>query len=86
MSPDAPPFVSASDLGDYAYCPRSQWYRHHPPPGGPSNEATRHSAAGTRAHAHQLAGERNRAEGRAYYWLLLVLGILVVVGGVLWLR
>jgi hypothetical protein len=81
-----PPFVSASDLADYAYCPRSYWYRQHPPPGGPSAASVRSSARGTRAHAHQLGGERRRAEWGGYYWLLLGVGLLAAVGGALWLR
>jgi CRISPR/Cas system-associated exonuclease Cas4 (RecB family) len=79
-------YVSASDLADYAYCPRSHWYRYHPPPGGPSPEAVRSSVAGTRRHARQLGGERRRAERGALYWAVVVIGILAVVGGLLWLR
>jgi len=84
MSSRDPPFVSASDLADYAYCPRSYWYRTHPPPEGPAPDSVRSSAAGTRSHARQLGGERRRAEHRAAYWVLIVVGLLVVLGGVLW--
>lgn len=86
MPSGAPEYVSASDLADYAYCPRSYWYRHHPPPGGPSDASLRSSAAGTRAHARQLRGERRRAEYGGLYWALVALGVLLAVGGVLWLR
>jgi CRISPR/Cas system-associated exonuclease Cas4 (RecB family) len=79
-------FVSASDLADYAYCPRSHWYRHHPPPGGPSASSVRSAAAGTRSHVRQLGGERRRAERGGLYWALVAVGILAVLGGVLWLR
>ena len=79
-------YVTASDLADYAYCPRSHWYRYHPPPGGPSREAVRSSVAGTRSHLRQLRGVRRRADRGSTYWVLVVVGLLVVVGGVLWLR
>jgi CRISPR/Cas system-associated exonuclease Cas4 (RecB family) len=81
--PDA--WVTASDLADYAYCPRSHWYRDHPPPGGPSNDARRRSAAGTRYHRQSLGAERRRAEHGDAYWVGLGLGVLLIVGGVLWL-
>jgi hypothetical protein len=85
MSSGVPPYVSASDLADYAYCPRSHWYRYHPPPGGPAPDSVRSAAAGTRVHGRQLGGERRRAEHGVAYWLLLAIGLLVVVGGVVWL-
>jgi CRISPR/Cas system-associated exonuclease Cas4 (RecB family) len=86
MSPgETAPFVSASDLADYAYCPRSHWYRHHPPPEGPTPASVRRAELGGRSHARQLGGERRRAEHGGWYWILALLGLLVVVAGVLWL-
>jgi CRISPR/Cas system-associated exonuclease Cas4 (RecB family) len=79
-------YVSASDLADYAYCPRSYWYRYHPPPGGPSEDGMRRSEAGTQAHRRQLGGERRRAGHGGLYWVLAALGVLAAIGGVLWLR
>ncbi|MCI4343551.1 MAG: CRISPR-associated protein Cas4 [Thermoplasmata archaeon] len=86
MTSGGAPYVSASDLADYAYCPRSYWYRHHPPPGGPSRDAVRSSTAGTRSHERQLGGERRRAEFGGWYWLLVAVGLLAMVGGILWFR
>ncbi|MCI4364780.1 MAG: CRISPR-associated protein Cas4 [Thermoplasmata archaeon] len=78
-------YVSASDLADYAYCPRSHWYRHHPPERGPTPDAVRSARAGTRTHHRQLRGERRRSEWRVAYWLLVVAGLLIVLGGSAWL-
>ncbi|MCI4373222.1 MAG: hypothetical protein L3K02_06220 [Thermoplasmata archaeon] len=86
MSAGDTPFVTASDLADYAYCPRSYWYRHHPPPGGPSDASERSSARGIHSHARQLGGELRRAERGGWYWAGVALGILAVVGGIVWLR
>ena len=37
-------WVSATDLAEYAYCPRAWYYRHHPPPEGPAPGSDRRSA------------------------------------------
>ena len=85
MVGEAPVSTSPSDLADYAYCPRSHYYRHHSPEGGPSKEGLRRSAGGERYHSHTLHATRRRAEhGAAYGWLIAV-GVLLAVGGVLWL-
>jgi hypothetical protein len=53
-------WVSASELADYAYCPRSWWYREHPPEGGPAPGAERRARAGVTYHQHVLGAERRR--------------------------
>jgi|HubBroStandDraft_1064217.scaffolds.fasta_scaffold04688_9 hypothetical protein len=78
------PWVSATDLADYAYCPRSHWYHDHPPPGGPSRGALARSAAGTHYHQQVLGAERRRAEHGGAYWVGLVLGVLLLIGGLAW--
>ena len=77
--------TSPSDLADYAYCPRSHWYRHHPPPGGPSAEGIRRAEAGTRFHARALHATRLRSERGRAYWVLVVVGVAVTFGGIVWL-
>ena len=80
-----PGWVSASELAEYAYCPRAHWYSGHPPPGGPAPDARRRSEAGQRYHRATLgAEERREAHGGAYV-ALLVIGALVVIGGFAWL-
>jgi CRISPR/Cas system-associated exonuclease Cas4 (RecB family) len=76
-------YVTASDLADYAYCPRSYWYRYHPPPEGPTPASVRSAAQGEVAHRRQLGAERRRATGGAVYWILLAVGLLAILGGLL---
>jgi len=78
-------WISPSDLADYTYCPRSYWYRHHPPSGGPSRASQRSARAGARFHDRVLAGERRRAEHGGAYWAALLVGLLVTLVGVWWL-
>jgi len=85
MGGSAPVGTSPADLADYAYCPRSHWYRHHPPAVGPSAGSQRRSAEGERFHARTLHRTRVRAEHGAAYVALVVLGLLLMVGGILWL-
>jgi len=75
-------WTSPSDLADYAYCPRSHWYRTHPPPGGPRPESRASATAGVRYHDRVLSGERHRAERGGAYWGVLLVGFgLAVLGG-----
>lgn len=85
MGQRADPGTTPSDLADYAFCPRSYWYRYHPPPGGPSADGVRRVEAGERYHARTLRTARHHAEHGGTYWALVAVGLLVVVGGVLWL-
>jgi CRISPR/Cas system-associated exonuclease Cas4 (RecB family) len=84
MEPDRG-WTSPSDLADYAYCPRSHWYRHHPPAEGPSAAAVERTRAGVRYHDRILTAERRRAERGATYWVGVLAGLGLVVGGVVWL-
>jgi CRISPR/Cas system-associated exonuclease Cas4 (RecB family) len=80
-------WVSATDLAEYAYCPRAHYYRHHPPPGGADPESQRRSAAGELFHARS-ARQVGRSErlGVVGYALLaagaiLLIGLLLVLVG-----
>lgn len=78
-------WTSPSDLADYAYCPRSHWYRHHPPAGGPSSDAAARGRAGVRYHSRTLTAERHRAERGSVYWAGIVIGVGLVALGAAWI-
>jgi CRISPR/Cas system-associated exonuclease Cas4 (RecB family) len=78
-------WTSPSDLADYAYCPRSYWYRHHPPAEGPAPAAIVRARAGVRYHHRTLTAERRRAEWGTAYWVGVLAGIGLVLGGTVWL-
>jgi hypothetical protein len=82
--PEDGEWVSATDLADYAFCPRSHYYHEHPPPGGPTRASARRSNAGERYHHRVLGAERRREEHATAYWVAFALGMLLVVGGVAW--
>jgi CRISPR/Cas system-associated exonuclease Cas4 (RecB family) len=78
-------WVSASDLADYAYCPRAHWYQGHPPPDGPAPAARERSESGRRYHADVLGAERRREERGGAYWVALLVGVVLVLGGIAWI-
>ena len=78
-------WTTPSDLADYAYCPRSHWYRHHPPRGGPSSDSQERAREGQRYHHRVLTAERHRAERGGAYWVALVIGMALVLGGAWWI-
>lgn len=78
-------WTSPSDLADYAYCPRSHWYRHHPPDEGPSPYASARRQRGARYHARTLGAERARDEHGWAYWTGVLAGVGLVTAGVAWL-
>jgi hypothetical protein len=82
---DSTSWVSASDVADYAYCPRAHWYHDHPPRGGATSEARARADAGVRYHRRELSAERRRAEHGGAYWAALALGVALVLGGGAWI-
>ena len=88
MAPASDPesrWISASELADYAYCPRSWWYREHPPAEGRSPESERSAEAGIRSHDRVLAAEWRRERLGTAYVLLLVVAAALVAGGLWWI-
>jgi CRISPR/Cas system-associated exonuclease Cas4 (RecB family) len=69
-------WVSASDLAEYAYCPRALYYRRR----YPHAPETAAEASGRRYHEHVLRAERRRADYPAALWAGVLLG-LVLAGG-----
>jgi CRISPR/Cas system-associated exonuclease Cas4 (RecB family) len=77
-------WLSASDLAEYAYCPRAAWYRRHPPRGVDLTEPARGESYGERFHERTLRADEQRDRSAAGYWALLIVAILLIVGAV-WL-
>jgi CRISPR/Cas system-associated exonuclease Cas4 (RecB family) len=73
-----PGWASASDLAEYAYCPRALYYRTR----SPDAPETPDAEGGRRYHERVLRAERRRAEHPAAYWAGVLVGILLVVVGV----
>lgn len=73
------PWLSASDLAEYAYCPRALYYRRRFPeaPVGPGSEA------GRDYHHRRLGAERRRSSHAGAYWAALLVGVGLLVLGTL---
>jgi CRISPR/Cas system-associated exonuclease Cas4 (RecB family) len=69
--------VTASDLAEYAYCPRAYWYRRHPPPEGPTPSSRGARAGGERYHARALTTRYRRERWPAVWWVLVAVGLLL---------
>lgn len=69
------PWVSASDIGEYAYCPRAHWYSTHPEATRGAGRVDPRAGRGQRFHRRVLKGERRRAEHLSLYVGLLLLGL-----------
>jgi len=76
-------WVSATDLAEYAYCPRSLYYRRR----DPDAEESVSARAGRVFHDRTLGAERRRAARGGAYWAGLLLGSgLVLAATVVLLR
>ncbi len=82
---ERPAWTSASDLAEYAYCPRAHYYHDHPPEAGPERSSQRRAAAGERFHARELSGERRRAEHGGAYWVAFAVGVVLALGALAWI-
>lgn len=78
-------WVSASDLAEYAYCPRAWYYRGHPPPHGPTRSSQRSARAGDRYHRSTLRDEEFREGHLGAYVVAILLGLALLLGGLWWI-
>ncbi|MCI4366244.1 MAG: hypothetical protein L3K08_00670 [Thermoplasmata archaeon] len=84
-APRSDPWVSAGELADYAFCPRSHWYSRTRPGAPVPRDSARRSSAGASFHANELSAVRARSEHRGAYVAAVLLGLLLAVLGALWL-
>ena len=78
-------WVSATDLAEYAYCPRAWYYRTHLDPAARTEESRRTALAGDRYHARALDHDWRQEQHLGAYLGLLLLGAGILVGGLLWI-
>jgi hypothetical protein len=78
-SDESLPWISVSDLAEYAYCPRAYWYRHHPPRERPAPEAVDASRRGEAFHQRTLTGVRRREEIGPLVGIGAVTGAVLVI-------
>jgi CRISPR/Cas system-associated exonuclease Cas4 (RecB family) len=73
------PWCSASDLSEYAYCPRAHWYRHHGSPAGIDAHSRRSQELGISYHERSLSALEER-EGHVGRWVaIVVLAVAMLV-------
>ena len=85
--PSSGRWISASELAEYAYCPRSWWYHRHPPDGADMGSRPERDR-GTAFHVRSLGATRRR-EDRAggFAWIaagsaaLILLALVVLYLG-----
>ena len=80
-------YVTASELADYAFCPRAHYYAHHPGGRAVADGALERERAGVRYHTGTTRSDRRWAETSPLPWLLVLLGgvLLVAVGLLGWI-
>jgi hypothetical protein len=71
-------WVSASDLADYVYCPRSYWYSLTRPEAGFDPSARRRLERGNRYHEQYLGAVAHRELHPARAWAWLALGLALI--------
>ena len=86
--PPGPPhrgrYVSASELAEYAFCPRAHYYQQHPEGRATSAESSVRADAGVRYHTRVARSERSWSESSALPWVVATLVGAGLLLGVLW--
>ena len=70
-------WATASELAEYAFCPRAQWYSRHPPNAPPPARSLQREAAGERFHARTLGMIEQRSGHGARYAAAIVVALLL---------
>lgn len=77
------PRVSASEIAEYAYCPRARYYHQHPPFPGAADDPR--AAAGRAFHTTVLRAEVDRDDRAGAFVALIVAGAVLFGIAALWL-
>ncbi|MCI4324909.1 MAG: PD-(D/E)XK nuclease family protein [Thermoplasmata archaeon] len=78
-------YVSASELADYAFCPRSHYYRQHAEGRTPAAGAVARERAGTSYHLRTIGADRRWAAASPFPWVAAVLAGGAILVLLLWL-
>jgi hypothetical protein len=73
-------YVSAGELADYAFCPRSHHYRLHPEGRTPAAGAIARERAGTSYHRRAIGADRRWAETSPVPWVIAVVVGVALLG------
>jgi hypothetical protein len=77
-------YVSAGELADYAFCPRSHYYARHPEGRRPAAGAVARESAGTAYHHRTIGSDRRWASASPLPWIATLLIGLAILGLLLW--
>jgi hypothetical protein len=66
-------YVSAGELADYAFCPRSHYYARHPDGRSVAADSLARERAGTRYHARTIGSDRRWGNASALPWIAALL-------------
>ncbi|MCI4318207.1 MAG: hypothetical protein L3J96_06675 [Thermoplasmata archaeon] len=66
-------YVSASELADFAFCPRSQYYRLHPEGRRPAAGSLVRERSGVEYHRRTIGSDRRWTAASPLPWLVAVL-------------
>jgi hypothetical protein len=76
-------YVSAGELADYAFCPRSHYYRLHSEGRRPAEGAVARERAGTAYHVRAIGSDRRWAGASPLPWVVAVVVGIALLGLVL---
>jgi len=78
-------WTSASELAEFAFCPRAWYYSTHPPGFAPDRRAVDRSEGGRAFHTEALRTEQHRETGGAsaagWMWLGIAATVLLLLAG-----
>jgi hypothetical protein len=77
-------WASASEMAEFAFCPRAHYYSQHPPEEGPTPESVVARSDGIRFHGRTMAADQFVERSGALGIALLLLALCLIAGVGLW--
>jgi hypothetical protein len=85
VAPGRRRYVSAGELADYAFCPRSHYYRQHSEGRTPAAGSIARERAGTEYHLRTIGSDRRWATASPFPWIAALLVGAAILGLLLWI-